>query len=111
MLSPIHLDNISNVYLNKIKDQLKAVPTFLAMTCDMLHKYNLTLNFDGSYTGEAVAQRISHMTNDYNLSVNNIIAVSKIGNNAAETCSMSLCILLSVRSPIKDRTCSRHDDC
>ena len=104
MLSPIHLDKIFNVYLNKIKEQLKAAPTFLSMTSDMwsdkykhrsficftthfidssfrLHKYNLkTEPFDGSHTGEAIAQRISHVAIEYNLNVNNLIAVSKIAN-------------------------------
>lgn len=109
MLSPIHLDKISYVYLNKIKEQLKAAPMYLSMTCDLwsdkyrhraficftthfvdsnfrLHKYNLkTEPFDGSHTGEAIAQRISHVCNEYNLNVNNLIAVSKITINFGKT--------------------------
>ena len=104
MLSPIHLDRIFHVYLNKIKEQLKAAPTFLSVTSDVwsdkykhrsficftthfidssfrLHKYNLkTEPFDGSHTGEAIAQRISQVAIEYNLNVNNLIAVSKIAN-------------------------------
>ena len=104
MLSPIHLDNIFHVYLNKIKEQLKAAPTFLSMTSNVwsdkykhrsficftnlfidwsfrLHKYNLkTEPFDGSHTGEAIAQRISQVAIEYNLNVNNLIAVSTIAN-------------------------------
>lgn len=105
MLSPICLNKISDAYIEKIKEQLKAAPPYLSMTCDMwsdkyrhrsficftihfidvnigLHKYSLkTEPFDGSHTGEAIAQKLSQVVSEYNLNLNNLIIVSKISMN------------------------------
>jgi hypothetical protein len=105
LLSPICLNKISDAYIEKIKEQLKAAPSYLPMTCDMwsdkyrhrsficftihfidanirLHKYSLkTEPLDGSHTGEAIAQKLSQVVSEYDLNLNNLIIVSKISMN------------------------------
>lgn len=99
MLSPICLNKISDHYIEKIKHQLKEIPSHFSMTSDMwsdkyrhssficftihfigsnscLYRLNLkTEPFDGAHTGEAIAQKISCVVNEYNLNLNNMIMV------------------------------------
>jgi hypothetical protein len=102
MLSPIHLNRIFDVYASKINELLKTASPQFSITCDIwsdkyrhrsficytihfvdpnfrLLKYSLkTEPFDGSHTGEAIAQKLSAVASEFNFNLNSVIVVSQI---------------------------------
>jgi hypothetical protein len=101
-LSPINLNKIYDVCIQKTKEQLKLSFEYPTVTCDCwcdkykhrsyicftihyldsdmkLHQYSLkTEPFDGSHTGEAIKDLFLVVMTEFNLNSNNIIVVSRI---------------------------------
>jgi hypothetical protein len=101
ILSPINLNKIYDVCVERTNEKLKLASPFPTITCDIwcdkykhrsyicftihyldsnlhLHKYSLkTQPFDGRHTGEAIKDLFAIVLNEFNLSSNNIIVVSK----------------------------------
>jgi hypothetical protein len=102
ILSPINLNKIYDVCVQKTKEQLKLSSEYPTVTSDCwcdkykhrsyicftihyldsdmkLHQYILkTQPFDGSHTGEAIKDLFLVVLNEFNLNSNNIIVVSRI---------------------------------
>lgn len=100
MLSPIHLNKIYDVCIQKTKEQLTLSSEYPTITCDCwcdkykhrsyicftihfidsdskLHQYSLkTEPFDGSHTAEAIKDFFLSVANEFNLKPDNIIVVS-----------------------------------
>ncbi|CAF4145215.1 unnamed protein product, partial [Rotaria sordida] len=105
ILSPINLNKIYDVCVERTNEQLKSASPFPTITSDIwcnkykhrsyicftihyldsnvhLHKYSLkTEPFDGRHTGEAIKDRFLTVLNEFNLSSNNIIVISDKGSN------------------------------
>jgi hypothetical protein len=100
MLSPINLNKIYDVCVEKTSEKLKSASPFPTITCDiwcdkykhrsyicftihfldsdlLLHKYSLkTQPFDGPHTGEAINNLFAFLLNEFNLNSSSIIIVS-----------------------------------
>lgn len=132
MLSPIHLNRIFDVYTSKIKEVLKTAPPQFSMTSDIwtdkyrhrsficftvhfvdsnfrLLKYSLkTEPFDGSHTGEAIAQKISAVANEFNFSLSSVIIVSQIRMKSSDDYHWFVSLRSCYRYLTKVQTCVKH---
>ncbi|CAF1526944.1 unnamed protein product [Rotaria magnacalcarata] len=83
ILSPVNLNKIYNVCVEKTKEQMKLSTNYPTITCDAwCDKYSLkTQPFDEAHTGEAIKDLISGVLTEFGINVNNVIVVSDKGAN------------------------------
>ncbi|CAF3381668.1 unnamed protein product [Rotaria socialis] len=83
ILSPVNLNKIYNVCVEKTKEKMKLSTKYPTITCDAwCDKYSLkTQPFDEAHTGEAIKDLISGVLTEFGINVHNVIVVSDKGAN------------------------------
>ncbi|CAF3328276.1 unnamed protein product [Rotaria sp. Silwood2] len=81
ILSPVNLNKIYNVCVEKTKQQIKLSTQHPTITCDSWCDSLKTQPFDEAHTGEAIKDIVSDVLTEFGVNPNNVIVVSDKGSN------------------------------
>ncbi|CAF3833892.1 unnamed protein product, partial [Rotaria sp. Silwood1] len=80
-LSPLNLNKIYNVCVDKTNEQIKSSTNYPTITCDAWSDNLRTQPFNEAHKGESIQDLVSNVLNEFGINPNNVIVVLDKGSN------------------------------